>query len=154
MWSCAWQSQIFRENSFCPPNWENGPKIGQKQGFLNLLENLVINFYWIWSVMKIYIICFVPAQIPYLGKIFVPEIWAKIFSANQDGLQDFLINHISRTNQWNSHIFLHFDANSLKLKVDQKFFWVGMVENGYGLFRPWNSSEMRWADKVTLIIIC
>ena len=33
--------------------------------------------------MKIYIICCVPAQIPYLGKIFVPEIWAKMFSVNQ-----------------------------------------------------------------------
>ena len=33
--------------------------------------------------MKIFIICCVPAPIPYLGKIFVPEIWAKIFSANQ-----------------------------------------------------------------------
>ena len=34
-------------------------------------------------MMKIYIICCVAAQIPYLGKIFVPEIWAKMFSANQ-----------------------------------------------------------------------
>ena len=33
--------------------------------------------------MKIYIIFCVTAQIPYLGKIFVPEIWAKMFSANQ-----------------------------------------------------------------------
>ena len=33
--------------------------------------------------MKIYIICYVPAQILYLGKIFIPEIWAKVFSANQ-----------------------------------------------------------------------
>ena len=28
-----------------PQNWENGSKMGQKQGFFNLLENLVINFY-------------------------------------------------------------------------------------------------------------
>ena len=40
------------------------------------------NFYWICSVMKIYIICCVPAQIPYLGKL-IPEICAKMFSANQ-----------------------------------------------------------------------
>ena len=33
--------------------------------------------------MKIYIIFCVPAQIPYLGKFFSPEIWAKMFSANQ-----------------------------------------------------------------------
>ena len=43
-------------------------KMGPKYGFLNLLENLVINFYWICSIMKIYIICCVPAQISYLGK--------------------------------------------------------------------------------------
>ena len=61
-------------------------KVGQKwakNGFFNLLENLGINFYWIWSIMKIYIICSVPAQILYLGKFFVPEIWAKMFSVNQ-----------------------------------------------------------------------
>ena len=29
-----------------PQNWENGPKMGQKQGFFyNLLKNLVTNFY-------------------------------------------------------------------------------------------------------------
>ena len=39
----------------CFENWGNGPKMGQKQGSFNLLENLVINFYRIWSVMKIYI---------------------------------------------------------------------------------------------------
>ena len=33
--------------------------------------------------MEMYIIFCVPAQIPYLGKIFVPKIWAKMFSANQ-----------------------------------------------------------------------
>ena len=35
---------------------------------VNLLENLVIKFYRIWSIVKIYIIWYVPAQIPYLGK--------------------------------------------------------------------------------------
>ena len=33
--------------------------------------------------MKIYIIYCVSAQIPYLGKILVPEIEAKMFSTNQ-----------------------------------------------------------------------
>ena len=28
-----------------PEDWENGPKMGQKQSFLNLLKKLVINFY-------------------------------------------------------------------------------------------------------------
>ena len=39
-----------------------------KQSFLNLLEKLFINFYWICSIMKVYIICSVSAQISYLGK--------------------------------------------------------------------------------------
>ena len=29
---------------FWHKNWESGPKMGQKQGFLNLLKNVVINF--------------------------------------------------------------------------------------------------------------
>ena len=40
----------------CHKNWENGAKVGQKQGLLNLLKNLGINFYWICSIMKIYLI--------------------------------------------------------------------------------------------------
>ena len=93
-------------------------KLSQKQDFLNLLKYLVINFYWICSIMKIYIICCVPAQIPYLGKFLFLRYGPKCSQPIR--LQDFLINHISRTNQWNSLIFLHVDTNSQKLKVDQK----------------------------------
>ena len=35
----------FSGKIFLPQNWEKEPKMGQKQGFFNLLENLVINFY-------------------------------------------------------------------------------------------------------------
>ena len=35
----------FMENFFCPKIWENGPKMDQKEGFLKLLKDLVINFY-------------------------------------------------------------------------------------------------------------
>ena len=35
----------FPEKCFFPKKWENGPKVGQKQGFLNLLKNFAINFY-------------------------------------------------------------------------------------------------------------
>ena len=41
---CVTESD-FLENFFLPKMWENGPKMGQKQGFLNLLKDLVINFY-------------------------------------------------------------------------------------------------------------
>ena len=35
----------FPGKMFFLQNWENGPKIGQKQSFLDLLENLDINFF-------------------------------------------------------------------------------------------------------------
>ena len=88
-----------RRNFFAPKIG----KMGQKQGFFNILKNYVINFYWICSMMKIYNICCVPTQISYLGKFLFPKYGPKCFQPIR--LQDFLINHISRTNQWNSLIF-------------------------------------------------
>ena len=79
---------------FCSKRWENGPN---RQGFLNLLKDLVINFYWICSIMKTYIICCVPAQIPSLRKFLFLRYGPKCSQPIR--LQDFLINHISRTNQ-------------------------------------------------------
>ena len=93
----------FLGKIFFASNWEKGPKMVQKQGFFNLLENLVINFYWIWSIMEIYIICCVPAQIPYLEKFLFLRYGPKCSQPIR--LQDFLINHISRINWWNSLIF-------------------------------------------------
>ena len=87
----------FPEKSFCPKNWENSPKIGQKHGFLNILKNLVISFYWICSIMKIFIIYCVPAQIPYLKKFWFRRYGPKCSQPIR--LLDFLINHVSRTNQ-------------------------------------------------------
>ena len=34
-----------REKKFCPKNWKNGPKMGQKQSFLKILKNLVTDFH-------------------------------------------------------------------------------------------------------------
>ena len=42
-----------------------------KNSFINLLKKFVINFYIICCIMKIHIICCVPAPIPCLGKISV-----------------------------------------------------------------------------------
>ena len=74
-------SQIFQKKHFA----QKIGKMGQKQGFLNILKNFVINFYWICSIMKIYIICCVPAQIPNWEKFWFLRygIWAKMFSVNQ-----------------------------------------------------------------------
>ena len=35
----------FPGNFFLSENWVNRPKVGQNQGFLNILKNLVIKFY-------------------------------------------------------------------------------------------------------------
>ena len=60
--------------------WQNGPKLGQKQFLFNLLKNLLINFYWICFIMKSYIICCVSRKIPYLVKFLfhnMSEKWLK-----------------------------------------------------------------------------
>ena len=86
--------------------------------FFNLLKNFVINFYLICSIIKIYFICCVPAQIPYFGRFWFLRYGPKCSQPIR--LQDFLINHISRRNRWNSQIFC------------MKIFWVGVVRNGCG----------------------
>ena len=66
--------------------------------------------------MKIYIISCIPSQIPYLGKMFFLEIYAKMLSANQIAgfsNQLFLQNKLMK----DPH-FLHVDTNLQKIKVD------------------------------------
>ena len=57
---------IFWKNSFCPKDWKNGPKVG----FFELKEKFTYQFLSKFVNNEISIICCVPAQIPYLGKIF------------------------------------------------------------------------------------
>ena len=114
-----------------------------KTEFLNLLTNLVINFYWICSIMKIYIIYCVPAKISFFGKFFL--LRCRAWFSEPIRLQDFLTNHISRTNQWDSLIFLHVDANSNKLKVDQKMFGFG--QSGHRTLKLTVSQE--WIDGIS-----
>ena len=66
-----------------------------------------------------------------LGNILVPEIWAKMFSANQTA-QVFNQSYLQKKSmKWPD--FLHVNTNSLKLKVDQKILgghgqkWVWLV---------------------------
>ena len=97
------RAEFSAKFSFAPKlgKWtKNGPKTGV---FFNLLENLVIIFCWISSVMKIHIICCVPAKTPYLGKFLFLRYGPKCFQPIR--FQDSLINLISRTNQWNNLIF-------------------------------------------------
>ena len=104
------------------------PKIGkmrQKQGFLNLLNNLVINFYWICSIMKIYIICCVPGQIPYLGNFLsLGDMCQSVHSQSDCRLSQISEPFLQNKSMKHPH-FLHADTNSQKLKVDLKSgFWT------------------------------
>ena len=129
IWSCAWQSKILQKK-ILPPKLGKWTQMRQKLSFLNLLKNLInfINFYWISSVMKIYVICCAPAQIPYLGRFLFLRYRPICFQPTR--LQDFLINHISRKNQSNSLFFLHVITNPHKCW--SKHFWVGIVKTFYG----------------------
>ena len=84
------------------------PKFGKmdqtwaKNKVLNLLKGLVINFYWICSIMKTYhLLCSCTGLI--FGKIFVSEIW--FFAC------------------WYKFTWS---------KIWSKMFWVDMVKNGRG----------------------
>ena len=56
-------ARFFGKTFFAPKVWE----MDQKR-FFGFKENFVIKFYWIFSIMKIFIVCCVPAQFIYLGK--------------------------------------------------------------------------------------
>ena len=78
--------------------------------------------------MKTYIICCVPTQVPYLGKI-----WVKVPSANQIG--GFLNQLYLQSESMKYFDFLHVDENSPNLKVNCKLFgwawskWVWPVQS-------------------------
>ena len=77
IWSFPWLSQISCKDFFCPQNCENRPEMGQRWVF-KFIEKFGINFYWICSKMKTYIIC-CSCTNPIFGKI----VQTKSLSANQ-----------------------------------------------------------------------
>ena len=92
--------------------------MGQKL-FFEFIEKVFINFFWICSTMKIYIICCAPTQIPYLGKFLFLRYGSKCSQPIR--LQDFLINRISRRNEWNSLIFYILIQIHINQKLLKKF---------------------------------
>ena len=71
---------VFPVKFFFPKNWENGPKKGQKRFFQ------LIGKFGNWFLLNLicdknlyYVLCSCTNRI--FGKVFVPEIWAKMFSA-------------------------------------------------------------------------
>ena len=58
---------LFQKTIQCPKTAEIWLKIGF---FFNLLKNLVIKFFSIWSPIKIYIICYINEKSSYLTTEF------------------------------------------------------------------------------------
>ena len=137
----------FSGKKSLPPKLGKWTKNGPKESFLNLLKNLVINFYWNCSIMKIYIICCAPAQTPHFGK-FLPLRYDTMFSVKQ--ITGFFNQPYLRNK---SVKFCMMMQNLGKLKLFYCF-WVGVVKNGCGnyikLMRPSNllyfkNESMNWA---------
>ena len=87
------------KNFFCLQNWENGPKTGFFQYIGKFCDLFWLHLFY--NENWYYLLC--SCTNPIFKKIFIPEIWAKCSQPIR--LQDFLINHRSRTSQWNSLIF-------------------------------------------------
>ena len=88
--------------------------------------------------LKTYIICCVPAQIPYLERLLFLKYGPKCSQPIR--LQDFIINHISRTNQWNSLIFCMLiqvlkGHGTLKLIISQD--WIDGMNWFFFFFAFW-----------------
>ena len=128
--------------------------MGQNKGFLNLQTNLVINFHWICSIVKIYIICFVLAQILYLGKTCSWDIDQIYLSQSDCRIFKSTISHFSRTNWWNR--LLHFDTTLQKLKVDRKFFgWTYSKMGGANLVSGLNLNvSQEWTGGINWLFAC
>ena len=116
----------FLEKNFLPPKLGKWIKNGSKK-VLNLLENLVINFYWICCIMKIYIFA-VFRHKSHIWENFVPEFWANVFS--QSDCWIFKIYCISKTNRWKKLIFCMQKFRKAKSWFND--FLVDMVKNGHG----------------------
>ena len=155
MWNFVWQSWIFWGKFFCSKIRVNGPKIGQKQ---------VFKIYWkIWLLIfslnlfcnenLYYLLC--SCTNPILGKIFVLEIWAKMFSAkqiagffNQPYLQNKSIKYLD---------FLHVGTRLHELKVDLKFSartWLknGSGQSGHGTLKL--TVSQKWIDGMNWYFAC
>ena len=78
---------FFWKKNWLQNNGTDGPKLDQKFGFWVFL----LVFAWIWSQMKVYMICYSCTN-PIFGKNLVLESWARMLLANQ--IVRFL-NHIS-----------------------------------------------------------
>ena len=94
------------------------------------MENLVINFFWIWYLIKDCIICYVPTENRYLGK---SSSWN--MGRNVQGQSDSRLFKSTIFVEQSDEIawFLHVDTNPWKLKYDWKILGWAWWKNGCGL---------------------
>ena len=78
---------------------------------------------------------------PIFEKIFVPEIWAKMFAANQ--ITGFFNQPYLQNESIKQPVFLHVDTNSHELKVDQNFL------GGHG--HKWAWPVWSWDSEISCI---
>ena len=78
--------------------------------------------------MKTYIICCVPAQIPYLGNFLFLRYGPKCLQPNQ--IAGFFNQPYLQSKSMKQPDFLHVDTNSHKLKLNEKFFELEWSEMG------------------------
>ena len=110
--------------------------------FLKILKYLIISFYWINSIMKNDIISCVPAQISYLGKFLFLRYGPQCSQSIQ--LPDFLVNHISKTNQWKSLILCMW----IQIQINQKLIKKVLGTHGQKLVH----SVWLWDSKIDCIL--
>ena len=124
-------SRLF-EKLFLPLKFGKWVKIRSKIVlFLNLKKNLVINFHWICSVMKIFIICCVHTQIIGYGQ---SGLWTLKLTVSQE-----CINGIN----W----FFACWYNFMQIKSWLKILGVVMVKNESGWIDCVSETEkMEWTD--------
>ena len=65
LYEVAHESWIFWKNFFAPKIRKMN-KMGQRQVFFNLLKSFSLIFTEFFSIMKIYIVCYVPAKVLFL----------------------------------------------------------------------------------------
>ena len=87
------------------------------------------------------------------GKILVPEIWAKMFSASQ--IAGFFIQPYLQNKSLKEPDFLHVDTNSHKSWL--KNFWMAVVRNGFGwaVHRALKlTRSQEWIDRMKSFFAC
>ena len=141
-------------NVFAQKLGEMGQKKAKNRGVFNLKKNLVINFHWIYSIMKIFVIYCVHAQILHLRKILFLRYRRKCSQPIR--LQDFKWTiSPEKINETASVLACWYKCT--KIKGWLKLFWSGMVKNGYGQSGLWSlklMASLKWTNGINWFFAC